>query len=159
MPSDDMMRRLSVEIKNQLKDTEASIISIVQIAIDKSSDEEKDPALSQPSRLAEIARKIIELRRVRRKYFAAELFHERAWDMLLELFVASSDGREIWVKSLLGTADGSPTTAIRWLDYLESTNLIHRRSDEADRRRVIVTLSTNGEAVMSTYLQDVGSII
>ena len=160
MPSKDAMDRLEEDIRQEVQRLEARLLEIVgervvrgPVAADSQSAEQ--PALP----LVDVARRLADARRIRRKYFSPELFHERAWDMLLELFVAHTSSRDVWVKSLLSAADGSPTTAIRWLDHLESIGLIVRRADESDRRRVIVNLSAKSEAAMLAFLQDARSLI
>lgn len=147
------------DIRREMEDAGTRVLDVVRRKIADLSVRvaARDDGESRP--LVETARRIVGLRRARRKFFSAELFHERAWDMLLELFIAQATNRDVWVKSLLGVADGSPTTAIRWLDHLESRGLILRRSDDADRRRVIVNLTHHGETMMENYLQEARSLM
>ena len=44
------------------------------------------------------------------------------------------------------------TTALRWLDHLESAGLIDRRENAIDRRSILVEISGQGIARMSEYL-------
>jgi predicted transcriptional regulator len=137
--------------------TQARLLDIVQEGIVGINGARN--AASDELSLVDVAKRMVYVRKIRQGYFSAELFHERAWDMLLDLFIASRTNRDTWVKSLLSAAEGSPTTAIRWLDHLEATGLIVRQADEEDRRRVIVNLTHKGEEAMTGYLQDVRSMM
>ena len=86
-----------------------------------------------------------------------ELFADPAWDMLLELY-ASHLGRHIVSTSELVAASAVPaTTALRWIDKLDSVGLARRIADPDDRRRVLVQLSGEGLAKMRSYFAAVRS--
>lgn len=69
------------------------------------------------------------------------LFGEPAWDILLDLYVAHLDGRQVAVSSACIAACVPPTTALRYLNRLERSGLIRRRPDAKDHRRVLVAPS------------------
>jgi DNA-binding MarR family transcriptional regulator len=114
-------------------------------------------AASQPSQRAkattlEFANVLARQRRSRSRHFAPALFGEPAWDMLLDLFVASERRCETSVKSV-SIASGVPaTTALRWLMVLEDAQLIEREPDPADGRRTLIRLSKTGHERMTEYL-------
>lgn len=91
--------------------------------------------------VVELARSMYELRRRRDASFAAELFSEPAWDILLYLFVAGAEGRVVSVLAACDGAAAPQTTALRKLRQLEEARLIVRAGDPADARRAYVRLS------------------
>ncbi len=82
------------------------------------------------------------LRRRRDTVFGvADLFGEPAWDILLDLYLAHLDQREVSVSSACIAASVPPTTGLRYLARLERQGLVKRTPDGIDKRRVLVTLS------------------
>src|SRR5437899_12878981 len=66
------------------------------------------------------ARSAIRARTRRKQFFKASLFSDPAWDILLDLFAAEQEGRRVTV-SVVGLGSGIPqTTALRWINALES---------------------------------------
>lgn len=154
----DHIERLATELRADLDSIGDRLIGRVREVIEEeSADGQQSLQSGDVAQLVDVARRIANVRKIRRNYFSAELFHERAWDMLLELYINHCTNRDMWVKDLLSAADGSPTTAMRWLDHLESVGLINRRGDEEDRRRVIVSLTHKGETAMTAFLQEAGT--
>ncbi|MDP9056066.1 MAG: hypothetical protein M3N34_01850 [Pseudomonadota bacterium] len=104
---------------------------------------------------AALALDIYEDRRRRVKLFGADLFGEPAWDILLDLFIATATGKQISVSSAcIGSAVPS-TTGLRWLAVLETRGLIVRENDDRDARRSHVRLSKLGHDQMEQYLKEV----
>lgn len=91
-----------------------------------------------------MVQQIYRARRRRGRHLSAELFGEPCWDMLLDLFAAHFDGAQICVSSLCIAAGVPSTTALRHLALLEKHALVVRRTDTADRRRVIIALTATG---------------
>lgn len=84
--------------------------------------------------LAEIARDELELRRSRHCFLDDDLFSEPAWDILLDLFLAQMEGRDVTVSGAC-VASGVPrTTALRYIDDLEERGLVLRFGSDTDRR-------------------------
>lgn len=96
-------------------------------------------------------RNVIRDRRLRSRFFSAELFADPAWDMLLDLYAADLGQHQVSVSSVCHAADVPTTTALRWLSTLEKAGLIIRSNDPFDARRVFVKLSENGLASMDAY--------
>ena len=86
-------------------------------------------------------------------FFKESLFSDPAWDILLDLFIATTDGGRRTV-STVGLAGNVPqTTALRWVSALEAEGLIVREPDPLDGRRVFLDLSEAGFAAMTRYFQ------
>lgn len=107
---------------------------------------------THPDKLAALAERLGEQRRLRKKYLPIDLFHEPGWDMLLALFVAAHQNRTLNVKALVGTSDAPVTTSQRWIEHLYRLGLVNRVVDPADRRRIEVSLSEAGIRAMTSYL-------
>ena len=62
--------------------------------------------------------------------------------MVLELYVATCEGRHIAVSRLCNLSGGSTTTALRHIEQLEALGYIVRQTDPDDGRRLIVSTLT-----------------
>jgi len=99
-----------------------------------------------------LARELYVERRRRAKYFDEDLFGEPSWDILLDLYIASREGRRVPTTSACIGANVPPTTALRWLRMIEAKGLVERESDGRDGRRTFVGLSRKGLAAMDGFL-------
>jgi hypothetical protein len=97
-------------------------------------------------------RAMIRARRLRELYFAAELFADPAWDMLLDLMAARLERRQVAVSSLCIAAAVPPTTALRWIKLLTDQGILLRIADPTDGRRVFIELSELAAEGMMNYL-------
>lgn len=86
-------------------------------------------------------RHLISLRRLRERFFSPELFADPAWDILLDLAAARLERRSVSVSSLCIAAAVPPTTALRWIRLMTDQQLLERRADSLDARRMFVDLS------------------
>jgi len=92
-----------------------------------------------------IAATLYAARRKRESLFSgSDVFHDPAWDILLELYIAHTKNRRLTIKSVSIGSQAPPTTALRYLDILEKDGYVERAWDEADNRRVFVTLTKVG---------------
>lgn len=105
---------------------------------------------------AVIARKILRRRRAREQFFDDNLFADPAWDMLLDLFAASLEGKAVYVSSACIAAAVPLTTAQRWLRELERVGLVERQHDPADKRRVFVRITSRGQVSMMRWIEALG---
>lgn len=115
-----------------------------------------DPAPQDMARLrarfADKARHIYALRRKRGAIFGnPELFGEPAWDILLDLYIAHADEKNVSVSSACIGSAAPPTTGLRWLGILARHDLVLREEDPDDQRRVLVRLSEWGLRAMDLY--------
>lgn len=98
-------------------------------------------------------RSLIKLRRARDRFFAGDIFADPAWDILLELYASELGQRRISVSALCMAAAVPPTTALRWINALESAGVIGRSADPRDGRRFFVALSALGLEAMNSYFR------
>jgi hypothetical protein len=102
-----------------------------------------------------LARKAYSLRRKRASLFGnPDLFGEPAWDILLDLFIAQCEGKQVSVSSACIGSASPPTTGLRWLGVLADEGLIVRENDPADHRRVLVRLTPAGTAAMERFFDE-----
>lgn len=101
-------------------------------------------------------RAVIRARRLRMRYFDAELFADPAWDMLLDLVQAEIDQLRVPVSSLCIAAAVPATTALRWIKTMTDSGLFVRRADPHDGRRVFVEMSQDTSLAMRRYFAEIG---
>jgi DNA-binding MarR family transcriptional regulator len=97
----------------------------------------------------------IRARRLRERYFAASLFADPAWDILLDLAAARLEGRLVSVSSLCIAAAVPTTTALRWIKNLLDLGMLDRSADPADARRAFIGLSPATARTMDRCLEAV----
>ena len=113
---------------------------------------EPSPPGFADEKLATIATSIFRARRRRSKRFDASLFSEPAWDMLLELFVASIREKPISASALCRAADVCEATGHRWIELLEAHGLVRPRSVSEDGDLRLVEISDSGFESMRQYV-------
>lgn len=79
-------------------------------------------------------------RKRRAACFDGVRFCDPSWDMILELYVATRECRQLAVSQLCSLSGGSTTTALRHIEHLEALGYVSRGSDSIDRRRAHVTM-------------------
>jgi DNA-binding MarR family transcriptional regulator len=99
-----------------------------------------------------MARQRYRQRRLRDRFFGANLFREPAWDILLDLYVAASEDKRISVSSACGAAGLPTATGLRWLAKLEKEALIKRVPAGTDGRTVYVELTEEAHEKMTGLL-------
>jgi DNA-binding MarR family transcriptional regulator len=101
--------------------------------------------------LAENARLTFANRALRSEFFNKDMFGEAAWDMLLALYVAEQSGTRHTVSGLASLSGVATTTALRWLDFLQTEELVARQSNPIDRRVFYVELTDKGREGLDAY--------
>lgn len=108
--------------------------TIVEALILSARPDDRDVA----SERRDLARAVLRARQRRPRIFPGVSLGEPSWDMILELYVAEHAGHRLDVTSLCATTGVSRTTALRHLDGLAASGLVHRVPDQDDRRRMFV---------------------
>lgn len=104
------------------------------------------------------ARALYRDRRVRDGAFKElEIFGEPAWDLLLDLYIASHDRKVVSVTAACAASAVPVTTALRWLGQLERQGLVDRSPDPNDRRRMLVSLTPKAVTLMEGYLGQIAA--
>ncbi len=115
-------------------------------------EEEQRPRLPE----AAVLRRIIKARQARMRHFDADLFADRAWDILLDLAAARAERQQVSVTSLCIAAGVPATTALRWIGQMVDADLLVRVSDPHDRRRAYIALSDNTADALARYFSEIG---
>ena len=102
--------------------------------------------------LATVAQRIYKARRRRARHLPVELLGEPAWDMLLDLFVATVRGKRVRTTSACLAARSPGSTGLRWLAALEAHGLVERHGEPGDRRVKLIRLTRQGYQLMRRYL-------
>ncbi|MFN3677332.1 MAG: MarR family transcriptional regulator [Sphingomonas pseudosanguinis] len=103
--------------------------------------------------LLDLARQTQAMRANVAQFFPRDVFRDSAWDMMLELFIAEQQAKPLCVKELILVSGESSTSALRRIDRLEESNLLRRRTDPTDHRRLIVSLTQRGTDAMTAMLR------
>lgn len=103
---------------------------------------------------AKLVRRLIRKRRHRDQFFPSDLFADPAWDMMLDLYAAHYERREISVSSLCIAAAVPATTALRWIKTMVDDGRFLRIADPHDGRRIIVSLSEETRCRLDEYFDD-----
>jgi DNA-binding MarR family transcriptional regulator len=106
---------------------------------------------AHPDGRAAFVRRDIRARRMREQFFAAEFCTGPAWDMLLDLYLARLENRQVSVSSLSIAAEVPATTAVRWIKLMTEANLFRREDDPDDGRRIFVALTDAAFAAIGRY--------
>lgn len=103
---------------------------------------------------AAFIRMLLRTRRLRTRFFRADLFADPAWDMLLDLMAARLEGKKVAVSSLCIAAAVPPTTALRWIGVLTDSDLVVRVADPDDGRRVYIELAEPTARALGAWLNE-----
>jgi len=91
-------------------------------------------------------------RRVRDRLFGRDLFPNPAWNILLELFVAAEEGRNVTIKSACVAAGVPQSTALRHIAHLIDVRLAARAVHPSDARSAYLKLTDGGRAKMVAFI-------
>jgi DNA-binding MarR family transcriptional regulator len=91
-------------------------------------------------------------RRRRNQLFAADLFADPAWDILLDLFASELDARPVSISDACLASGVPQTTALRWIQNLERAGHLHRMPSETDGRRVYLILSARSRRIVADWV-------
>jgi hypothetical protein len=124
----------------------ADKMEALAIELRSMSDGEMQTVPTQTTLLA-LAGKIYAARRKVDEVFGIQGFSvSPAWDIMLDLYQARAQQKQISVTSACIGAACPSTTALRWLQALENMQLVVRKQDLGDKRRIVVEL-TDGARV------------
>lgn len=97
------------------------------------------------------ARQAYSNRARRSKIFNSVMFGEAAWDMLLALYATEPSGARHTVSGLTTLSGAAPTTALRWLKFLEEEDLVSRMPSPLDARVSRILLTDKARVLLDTY--------
>ena len=89
----------------------------------------------------------------------AGLFADPAWDILLDLYASSLEGRDVTVSDACIAASVPPTTALRYVKKLTKDGLICRIDAENDGRKVYLTLGVDAHQAVASWVSETLGLI
>jgi hypothetical protein len=118
---------------------------------------ESDDAFAQveplpPAQLLSEARRWVAARQVRDEMFGRTMFLNPGWNILLELFIAAEEGRNVTIKSACVAAGVPQSTALRHIAHLIDVRLAIRAQHPSDARSAYLKLSDGGRARMVSFI-------
>ena len=113
------------------------------------ADQNNDASLRRAVRAA---RSLLKQGQLRDELFPSGPFADPSWFILLDLFVAQFEGREVSVSSACIASRAATSTALRHLNRLEEAGHVVRRGDPEDARRDFVTISMQAHTALSRVL-------
>jgi hypothetical protein len=127
--------------QKEYRQTIADRMEALAIEIRSISDDEMSVVPTE-GMLLSVADKIYSARRKVDDIFGMQGFAvSPAWDILLDLYKARVQNKDISVTSACIGAACPSTTGLRWLHALEGMQLIERCQDPDDKRRFVVALT------------------
>lgn len=105
-----------------------------------------------PSRLLAAARNYARARIVRDEVFGHGQFLDPSWNVLIELFIAGEEGRNVTIKSACVAACVPQSTALRHIAHLIDIRLATRAQHPSDARSAYLKLTDRGRAKMVAFL-------
>jgi len=149
-PTNELRPERLLELSDQVSRIASSLARLSAHAVPEPIAAEAAPAIAPQT-----VRAVLRARRLRARYFDEELFADPAWDMMLDLFEAELSQRRVSVSSLCVAAAVPATTALRWLKSMVEKDLLVRRADPFDARRVYVELSPNASEALRRYFAEI----
>lgn len=98
-------------------------------------------------------KQIYAAQRIRRKTFDTPLIGDPAWEILLYVFIATSESRAVTVGEACQIESASQATAQRYVNYMVDRGLLQRSPNASDKRSSILTISESGISKMISYLE------
>lgn len=100
-----------------------------------------------------LAQKARQLRSIMSACLPRHMFVDPAWDMMLDLLIATEQGESLHVKDLVILSGEAPASAMRRIQRLQQADLLCRHPDPDDHRRVRVRLTMKGYNSMAAMLK------
>lgn len=111
------------------------------------------PPPNYPFDTLAILAKVIHKQRQRRDVLLGiPVTQEPAWDMLLDLYIARTEGKPISTSSAYIASNAPPTTALRYISLLEAAGMICRIADPFDNRVTYVEITPSAYLKVAEYL-------
>ena len=146
-------------------DAVAGAIDTVYRAISQMQDALRHPELpkhigtSIEGRRKRAVQTVMQIRDIRDQGLGSDLFSDPAWNILLDAYASSLEGRRVSVSDACIAARAPYTTGLRWLRVLEQRGLIVRENDQTDKRRVYVRLTAHAHKTVEALVDQIISNI
>ena len=135
--SGDALADTGRELRRSLRESDDRISKIVPLP---------------PAELLAEARRLSAARIIRDRLYGRDLIPNPAWNILLELFVAAEEGRNVTIKGACVAANVPQSTALRHIAHLIEVRLATRAQHPSDARSAYLKLTDRGRAKMVGFI-------
>lgn len=98
------------------------------------------------------ARRFWRARRERERIFGSALAADPAWDILLNLFISTGEGREATIASASAATGLPEPLVLRCIAHLAEAKLVARQARQSDEKITFLTLTDRAVTMISEYL-------
>jgi ActR/RegA family two-component response regulator len=105
-----------------------------------------------------LVRKLIRVEQSRARVVGGKLMGDPAWNILLDLLLASLENRKVSVSSACIVAGVATTTALRLVNRMVEDGVLERLPDEKDGRRDFLIIRPEVQAALKDYLIDLSKL-
>jgi hypothetical protein len=109
-------------------------------------------------RRVSVCRALIEIRKAIGDGLGFSLCPSPIWDMLLDLYIAHHEQREVYLWPLCIAANAPLSTAHRKIREMEAKGYINRSPTVRDGRRIGITMTNQGLAITARLLDQIAVI-
>lgn len=107
----------------------------------------------------DICKRLVAMRKIVGVSLGYSLCPNPVWDMLLDLYLADHDHRDVFMLSLCGAANIPSSTAQRKIVEMEKAGWLRRESTDTDRRCIEVKLTPDGTCLVNNLLDGMIDIL
>lgn len=109
--------------------------------------------IHSPDRRIDMCRRLVAMRQTIGEAIGYRICPSPVWDMLLDLYLAQYEKREVYLFSLYTAATDIPqSTAHRKIAEMEKQGLVTRDIPRPDGRRVAISMTARGVAIVDHLL-------
>jgi DNA-binding response OmpR family regulator len=116
------------------------------------------PASMRTNPDAALLRKLIRAESTRAMAIGGKALGDPAWNILLELILASLEDRKVAVSSACIVAGVATTTALRLITRMVDDGVLMRVPDESDGRRHFLAIEPTVERALKSYIADLADL-
>ncbi|MEN9933142.1 MAG: hypothetical protein RIS17_1715, partial [Pseudomonadota bacterium] len=107
---------------------------------------------------AVLVKKLIRAEYSRARVIGGKILGDLAWNILLDLLLASLEGRHVAVSSACIVAGVATTTALRLVNRMVEDQVLVRIPDENDGRRHFLAIEPTVEQALKAYILDLAEL-
>jgi FixJ family two-component response regulator len=117
-----------------------------------------DSLASQKEVDANLVRRLVRAEYSRSRVIGGKILGDPAWNILLDLLLASLEGRRVAVSSACIVAGVATTTALRLVNRMVDDGVLVRIPDDNDGRRSFLGIEPTVEKALKCYLLDLATL-
>lgn len=127
-------------------------------------DAHEEPLRPAPARRTDkdldavLVKKLIRAEYSRARVIGGKILGDPAWNILLDLLLASLEGRQVAVSSACIVAGVATTTALRLVNRMVDDGVLVRIPDESDGRRHFLAIEPTVEQALKAYILDLAEL-